>query len=352
VKQDSVTTLLQVILQVLWLPCLLAWGGEPASRRSAVETNQRVAGTNRTTSRLIPFRTGACQLGKDHVLGGQYSADERMPFAIYAFLVEGPNGQKALVDLGPKTVGYLNRMFRAYGFFRDLGPEYSDEKRYPDDIVQPEGNVLEQLRRCSVAPEAIDHIVFTHLHADHHGMDDARSGGAAEDFPHATLHVSAVGWQNNLDKRKDGQWNSYVDYAFSDFLLKCQKAGKVRFHDNAEIFPGLRTFYLGGHSVCSQAVVVDTADGLAILASDEVYLYQLLEHDVLPRIRTSEAKYRAALARLVDLAVNQKAIILPLHDQIVWTTYKQAGPNWLKELRKVSDRAIAGYLKARAARSR
>jgi glyoxylase-like metal-dependent hydrolase (beta-lactamase superfamily II) len=302
--------------------------------------------------KLIPLRTGVCRLGKDHLLGEDHRADQRMPFVIYAFLVEGPNGERALVDLGPKTVAYLNRMFRAYGFFRDLGPKYRAENRYPDDIVQPEGNVLRQLARRSISPKMIDHVVFTHLHSDHHGMDDARGGGAAEDFPAATLHVSAVGWKDNLDKRKDGRWNSYVDYAFADFLLKREKQGKVRFADNAEIFPGMRTMYLGGHSVCSQAVIVETADGLAILASDDVYLYELLAGDVLPRIRTSEAKYRRAVDRLVDLAVNEKGIIVPLHDPIVWATYNKAGPNWLKELKKVSDRAIEGYLKARRARGK
>jgi glyoxylase-like metal-dependent hydrolase (beta-lactamase superfamily II) len=169
--------------------------------------------------------------------------------------------------------------------------------------------------------------------------------------PKTFLHVSAVGWKDNLDKRKDGGWNSYVDYAFSDFLLRREKEGKVRFEDNAEILPGLRTMYLGGHSVCSQAVIVDTTDGPAILASDEVYLYELLEDDLLPQIRTSEAKYRSAVDRLVNLAVKEKGIIIPLHDPIVWETYKRAGTNWLKELKKVSDRAIEKYLKARRKRT-
>lgn len=39
--------------------------------------------------RLIPLHTGDCQLGADHVLGPDHSADERMTYAIYSFLVEG-----------------------------------------------------------------------------------------------------------------------------------------------------------------------------------------------------------------------------------------------------------------------
>lgn len=297
--------------------------------------------------KLTPLHAGVCRLGKDHVLGPGYGPDERLPFVIYAFLVEGPGGQTALVDLGPKTVDYCNRMFRAHRFFRDLGPNYPDNERYPDDIVQPHGNVLDQLPALGVEPAEIDHVVFTHLHADHHGMDDASNGGVAESLPNAMLHVSWIGWQDNLARRRNGAWNSYVDFAFSDFLVRRQRVGAVRFEDDAAIFPGLRTVYLGGHSVCSQAVVVDTAQGPAIIASDEVYLYQLLEDRIVPQIRTSESAYRAAIERLVTMARRDDAILIPLHDPIVWETYSRAGANWLKELKAVSDRAIGQYLSAK-----
>lgn len=309
-----------------------------------------VAGEGEVRCPLVPIHAGVCQLGKDHVLGDRYSADERLKFAIYAFLVEGPRGEKALIDLGPKTLEYTNGMFRRYGFFRDLGPDAPPGKRYPDDIVQPEGNVFQQLSRLGVAPDEIQHIVFTHLHADHHGMDDAKNGGAAEDFKNALLHVSAIGWNQNLKKRKDGQWGSYVDYAFSDFLVRREKEGKVRFEDNVEIFPGLRTLHLGGHSICSQAVIVQTAEGPAIITSDEVYLYDLLERGVLPRIRTSVEKYRQAVDRLVALATRTKGILLPIHEPLLWEKYSKAGENWLRELRPLSERATRGYVQVRGKR--
>jgi len=305
-----------------------------------------------STCTIVPMQTGICQIGKDHVLGAGYTAEERMPFAIYSFLVTGADGQTALIDLGPKSLDYCNRMFRNHGFFRDLGPGYPKKERYPDDIAQPDGNAIAQLKRRGLEPTEIDHIVFTHLHADHHGMDDATNGGAAESFDNALLHVSLIGWQDNLARRRDAHWNSYVDYAFSDFLQRKEQSGKVRFEDNAEIFPGVRTLYLGGHSVCSQAVVVDTAKGPVIIASDEIYLYQLLEDGIIPQIRTSEAAYRAAVDRLVKMAQRDDAIIIPLHDPVVWETYSRQKGRWLDELKKVSDRAIREYLSRRQSNSR
>jgi len=44
---------------------------------------------------LTPLHTGVCQLGADHVLGPDHSADERMTFAIYSFLVKAQTVRKS-----------------------------------------------------------------------------------------------------------------------------------------------------------------------------------------------------------------------------------------------------------------
>ena len=296
--------------------------------------------------RLTPMHTGVCQIGKDHVLGAGYTDQQRMPFVIYSFLVEGPHGERALVDLGPKTVDYCNRMFRHHGFFRDLGPTQSTNQRYPDDIAQPHGNVFRQLGHKGISPNEIDHILFSHLHADHHGMDNARNGGAAEDFPRAMLHVSAIGWKDNLARRTDAGWNSYVDFAFSDFIERQRQVGRVRLVDSHTVFPGLRTVYLGGHSECSQAVLVDTAEGTAIFASDELYLYQLLEENILPKILTTEHRYRNAIRRLVELVESNDGILIPSHDSRVWQAYETTGDGWLTVLRQATRAAVSSFHQA------
>jgi glyoxylase-like metal-dependent hydrolase (beta-lactamase superfamily II) len=181
-------------------------------------------------------------------------------------------------------------------------------------------------------------------------MDDAKNSGAAESFTNAMLHVSATGWRDNLARWKDGRWNSYVDYAFSDLLAQARQVGRVRLEDNATIFPGIRTLCLGGHSICSQAVLLDTAAGLVIIASDEVYLYRLLEEDILPQIRTSEEQYRAALDRLVRLALAERGIVIASHDPMVWETYQRAGSAWLQAIKPVSDRVVQSYAQRRFGR--
>jgi glyoxylase-like metal-dependent hydrolase (beta-lactamase superfamily II) len=287
---------------------------------------------------LYPLHVGTCRLGEDHVLGDDYSAEDRITFALYAFLVDGGPGRRLLIDLGPVGLDYLNTMFRRYGFFRDLPGD-------PDAIRQPQGNIFAWLARLQIDPADISHIVLTHFHADHHGTTEGRDGGALLRFPNAMIHASRIGWEDNLAKRRDGQWASYVDYGLSDFLLEADEQGRARFHDDDEIIPGVDFLYLGGHSICSQGVRVHTAGGNAIVTSDEVYQFRLLEQGILARLHTTPGKLAEATGKLVDLA-RAGAILLPCHEPDLARAFNRSGKRWLKQIRPLSDRAARGYLQS------
>ena len=288
--------------------------------------------------RLTPLHCGQCMLGENHLLGDPYRDDDRVAFTLYAFLADGGPARRVLVDLGPVGLPYLNEMFRRYDFFRDLPGD-------PDAIVQPTGNVFDGLARLDLSPEDIDHIVLTHIHADHHGLIDATDAGGVLRFPNATVHVSKIGWQDNLAKRVDGRWNSYVDYAFSDFLQEGGRTGRVRFHDNDEVIPGIDVIYLGGHAVCSQAVRIRTALGPAIVTSDEVYTYDLLARGVIARLHTTPENLLAATDRLAELAL-AGAILLPCHDPVIARLYDEYGDDWLGQVKRISDEAARAYAAA------
>jgi len=306
-----------------------------AAAKSAWTQTLTAATSRPRPFRLIPLNTGECLLGKNHVLGDPYSDDERVPFTIYAFLADGGPGRRVLIDLGPVGLKYINDMFRRYRFFRDLPGD-------PDAIRQPHSNVFDWLKRLSLEPADINHIVFTHLHADHHGLTDARDGGAVMRFPRATVHVSRIGWQDNLGKRRDGQWNSYVDYAFADYLLADEQCGIVRFHDNDEVLSGMDVIHMGGHSPCSQAIRVQTDAGPVVIAGDEIYHYSLFERGILSRLYTTPEQQLAASNKLADLAMDG-AILLPCHDPLLSKQYEQSGDAWLRDLAPISRRAARGF---------
>lgn len=291
------------------------------------------------TCSLKPLHVGACRLGERHLLGDAYSDDDRVDFALYSFLVESPGGERTLVDLGPKSLPYANDMFRRYGIFRMEEGEIAA----PDDVRQPHGNVFAHLARLGITAADIDHVVFTHFHADHHGIDDARGGGALEDFPRAVFHGSFLGWRYNLDRREHGRWEGYIDHGFADCLRRMEQVGRFHAEDNAEIAPGVRTLYLGGHSVCSQAVCVVTDDGTAIIASDDVYRFDLLGQGMLARLNTSPENLIRATDGLVRLVSERNAILLPVHEPVLWELWKRAGDAWLREVRPLSSQAAEGY---------
>lgn len=278
---------------------------------------------------------GTCQLGENHVLGDPYRDDDRVQFVCYAFLADGGPGRRVLIDLGPIGLVYLNDMFRRYDFFRNLPGD-------PDAIRQPHGNLFDWLDRLGVEPEEIDHVVFTHLHADHHGLTDGKDAGGILRLPNAKIHFSRRGWQANLDARTEGRWNSYVDYAFSDFLLEATQSGRAVPGDDCEIVSGVDTIYLNGHSTCSQAVRVQTEYGPAIVTSDDVYRYNLLARGKIGRLNTTGENLLAATNRLVELAM-EGAILLPCHEPALAEAYDKHGERWLEHVRVLSNDAARGY---------
>lgn len=290
-----------------------------------------------STCRLIPLHVGECTLGLGHLFGEGYSDEQRTPFALYSFLVDGD--EKALVDLGPMSLEYTNEMFRRYDFFR----EEADGRVHPDDIVQPHGNVFSNLQRLGVEPSEVAHIVFTHLHADHHGMDTAKNPGAAALFPNAVIHTSRRGWDNIVSMRRNGRWEGYIDHAFADYLLAQSANGKVRFEDDEEIFPGLRTHYLGGHSMCSQAVEVRTEEGPAFITSDDIYRYDLLADGVIAKLCVTPEALLASTRKLVELAASSDGILLPVHDPAIWGFYRESPDGWLRLAKEATRKAIEGF---------
>lgn len=286
--------------------------------------------------RTTPLDVGRCQLGLDHVLGDDYSVDDRMEFALLSFVVQG-GGKNVVVDLGPKTLDYTNAMFHTYGFFRTL-PDGST----PDEIVQRQGNVFDGLARMGVDPAEVTDIIFTHLHADHHGMDDATDGGACEDFPNAVFHFSKAGWDYNVARRKDGQWHSYLDSAFGDSMMRKMAEGKAIAHDSAEIAPGLSTVYLGGHERCSQAVRVETGDGIVVIGSDDFYRYDLMEKGIIAKLFTTRERLIEVDGMLADMAIGGAAII-PVHDPTILDLYDTHGDAWINAARELSRKAGEGF---------
>lgn len=211
---------------------------------------------------------------------------------VMVWLLKGSNGRTVLVDSG---------------FYRQ---KFLDQWK-PRDFRSP----AEAVKAAGVLPEQVTDIIISHAHWDH--VD------GADLFPKATVWI-----QRDEYRYYTGEaWHSRGTHGGIDdddmlALLKINVAGRLRFveGDDQEPIPGLRCYTGGRHTWASQYIGAATADGTAVLTSDNVYLYENLEK-------------HAAIAQTLDAASNLHAqdriralaskpdLIVPGHDPAVFERY-------------------------------
>lgn len=209
---------------------------------------------------------------------------ERYDFALLVWLIEGPSGP-CLVDCGTRHIDEMNE-----GAAHVLA----------EPITQrPEEDVLRQLARHGRSPEDIQAILVTHLHFDHVDNLDL--------FPCARIIVSARGFH---EATKNPGWvGSWAPGKTLEGMTGPWRP-RVVLTDDAEVLPGIRTVWLGGHSPCSQGVLVDTAAGQVLLAGDTIHRFENLEQMRPIGIYHSLDECRAALERVRAMNVT----VMPGHD--------------------------------------
>ena len=221
---------------------------------------------------------GRCDVAEPVVLAdGREGRTEA--FLLYVWLITGgPNPM--LVDTGPKDLATFNAATAAY---------------IPGGIVQPLGETTpEALARAGVEAADVSHVFVTHLHPDHYEQFDL--------FPNATLVANGDGFRQSLAGIRPNVMRA----------LAARWPESLRLVGDEEVLPGIRTAWLGCHSPCSQAVVVDTPVGAAVLCGDVAYLYRNIEQSR-PIGWADVAEWHAAMGR----ACAAGDILLPGHDPLI-----------------------------------
>jgi glyoxylase-like metal-dependent hydrolase (beta-lactamase superfamily II) len=166
----------------------------------------------------------------------------------------------------------------------------------------------EAMLAIGVDSDRIDHVVVSHLHYDH--------AGNVLSYPNAAVHVAEaeVGfWTGH--HLSHPQFSSLVELADILNIVRLNHAGRVRFAEhNANVLPGIRTYQAPGHTPGQLAVVVDTADGPYVVASDAVHYYdelrKLRPFSTFTAITTMLDSYH----RLISLVDGDLKRIIPGHD--------------------------------------
>jgi glyoxylase-like metal-dependent hydrolase (beta-lactamase superfamily II) len=226
----------------------------------------------------------------------------KMDLAMMFWLVKG-NGRNILVDAG---------------FYREKF--FHDDRFHLTDFTKPS----DVLARVGLKPDDITDIIISHMHWDHaDGMDL---------FPKARIWIQ----KDEYTYYTGEAWASKDTHIGIDqddvlALVKLDLEGRVSLvpGDNQEIMPGVTCYTGGRHTYASQFVSVNTAKGVVVLASDNVYVKENLSKH-LPIAATLDAQSNLrAQDRMREIASNPRFIITG-HDPAVFTDFPSVGDGVVK----------------------
>jgi glyoxylase-like metal-dependent hydrolase (beta-lactamase superfamily II) len=222
------------------------------------------------------IKVGECQV-RDYITFQDSDSQKTSTYFLYTWVIEG-GPRPIIVDTGPKYPEEFSKGTAQY---------------IPGGVKQlPEERTPEALKRHGIDPASVRHVIVTHLHADHYDYFGS--------FDNAKLVLNRREYEDNKDRIA-----ADVKAALS------ARPDALQLVDDEEIVPGVRVFPLGCHTPGSQAVLVRTHLGPAVLTGDVVYKYENIEKDR-PTRSPDEQACRDATAKVRSLA----DIILPAHDPL------------------------------------
>jgi len=230
------------------------------------------------------LKNGECNV-RDYLTYGNTDSPATSRYNLYVWLIQGGE-RPIIIDPGIRDIESFNRMTEEY---------------IPGGVRQKsEERTAELLRNLKIDPKDVPCVIVTHLHPDHYERYDL--------FINARLVVNRKGFlQNLLNIKKDVMKALVANWPNSLHLAK----------DEEEILPGIRVFWVGGHSICSQAIAIETNLGRAVITGDVVFKYRNIEENIPIGLPYSTEQCIAAMERIR----READIVLPGHDPEILKRY-------------------------------
>jgi glyoxylase-like metal-dependent hydrolase (beta-lactamase superfamily II) len=226
--------------------------------------------------------------------------DEWLTADFFFFILRRADGAVMLVDTGVRDVDEIQPLVVA---------GVGERGRFRMDMATQ--NVPLLLQCHGVDPARVTHVFLTHLHYDH--CSNVRL------FPNAHFVVSRTGWHYALDPPHPAMAPDVVFPRDVLAYLASEAHDRLLLVDDEapEIVPGIGAFYIGGHTLCSQAITVQTARGRAVFPGDTVFYYANLEQNHPVGLAVDIAQCYRALERVRAVA----DILVPPHDPQLLARY-------------------------------
>ncbi|MBC8447439.1 MAG: N-acyl homoserine lactonase family protein [Chloroflexi bacterium] len=225
---------------------------------------------------------------------------EWMVADFFLFILRRDDGKIMLVDTGIRDVEEIQPLVVA---------GVGQKGRFRMNMETQ--NIPLLLRKEGIDLADVEYVFISHLHYDHCSN--------AKLFPNARFVVSRTGWHLTLDPPHAALT---PDILFPrDILAYFAAEARERLilvDDEApEIIPGIGAFYIGGHTLCSQAFTVQTSAGLAVFPGDTVFYYENLERNHPVGLAVDITQCYQAMERIREVA----DIVVPPHDPLLLQKY-------------------------------
>ncbi|HTK63853.1 MAG TPA: MBL fold metallo-hydrolase [Pseudonocardia sp.] len=176
---------------------------------------------------------------------------------------------------------------------------------------------LDNLSAAGVAPEDVDLVVITHLHADHVGWNTRLDAGEwVPTFPNARYLMAradidywnpANGHTTRSGPRMAGVFEDSVAPVIAAGLVD-QWEGSHRIDANLSLEPA------PGHTPGSAVLKLDSGTDRAAFVGDLLHTpLQIVEPDICPCLDEDEAKARVSRRRVLDSVADENRLLLPAH---------------------------------------
>lgn len=201
-------------------------------------------------------------------------------------------------DLGPIMVeaGLDERKLRD----PELRARYFPQRAgFPTPLVGPQHEIIPQLSNMGYAPEDLQYLILTHLHADHTGHTLS--------FPNATVYVQEIEFKASLSLTPEQGF-------ISEDYLGVPSERLVFTHGDQALFPGIDLIFTPGHTDGHQSVLVTLKDERSfLLVGDVVDDRNNMINDLLPGGMTNPELARQSMNR-IRVIMDEGVTGIFLHD--------------------------------------
>ncbi|MBI2218439.1 MAG: MBL fold metallo-hydrolase [Candidatus Rokubacteria bacterium] len=172
---------------------------------------------------------------------------------------------------------------------------------------------LERLRGSGTAPEDVDYVMCTHLHADHIGWNTVlKDGRWVPTFPNARYLFARVEYEH---------WRAHPDpnpirrNGFNDSVLPIVEAGRADMIEDGHEVDGAFTVQLApGHTPGNVHIRLASKGSEAVFAGDSVHHpIQVYEVHWSTVACVDQAAAAASRLRLLQTCAERRSVLLPAH---------------------------------------